>query len=91
MINLIPIAQADVIASAPNLADAATKILIFLLSVFSVVAIIGVAVSGLMYFFSAGDERRLRTAKRSLMACLTGVAAALGSLIVIKLLGSFFG
>jgi len=90
MINLIPIAQADVIASAPNLADAATKILIFLLSVFSVVAIIGVVVSGSVYFFASGDERRLRTAKRSLMACITGIVIALGSLAIIKLLGQFF-
>lgn len=91
MTNLIPIAQADVIASAPNLSQAPVKILVFLLSVFTVVAIMGVAVSGMLYFFATGDERRLRTAKHSLTACLIGVVIALGSLTVITLLGSFFG
>jgi len=91
MIQLISIVHAGAITDAPDLSQAPAKILVFLLSVFSVVAIIGIVVSGMLYFFAIGDERMMETAKKSFVASITGLAIGLGSLVIIKLLGSFFG
>lgn len=90
MLSIFNIAQAGVISDAPNLSQAGNNILTFLLSVFSVVAIIGIVLSGMLYFFAGGDEKRLRTAKRAFAAAVVGTVMGLGALVGVKFLGSMF-
>ena len=77
-------ADAWVISSAPTFAQIGLKILNFLLSVFAVVAIIGMLISGLLYFFARGDERAMQKAKRSFSYGLIGIGVALSGLRILK-------
>jgi len=88
--NFIPIAHAGVISDAPTFKEIGVNILFFLLSVAGVIAIMALVVSGVMYFFSAGDEMRMETAKKSAKYALIGVIIAMGGMIIVKLIGGFF-
>jgi len=90
--KLIPIniAHAGVITDAPTFKDIGTNILFFLLSVAGIIAIITLVVSGVLYFFSAGDEKRMQTAKQSAKYAIVGIILAMGGMIIVKLIGGFF-
>lgn len=88
--NLIPVAHAGVITNAPSLSHVGLSALYFLLSVFTVVAIIMLGVSGMMYFFAAGDQERMRTAKLSAKYSVIGIIVTLGSMVVVTMIGQFF-
>jgi len=77
-------ANAGVISSAPTFAQIGLKILNFLLSVFAMVAIIGMLISGMLYFFARGDERAMQKAKRSFSYGVIGIGVALSGLIILK-------
>lgn len=81
---LTSFANAGVISSAPTFAQIGLKILNFLLSVFAMIAIIGMLISGLLYFLARGDERAMQKAKRSFTYGIVGVIVALSGLMVIK-------
>lgn len=83
-LSLASFANAGVISSAPTFAQIGLKILNFLLSVFAVVAIIGMLISGLLYFFARGDERAMQKAKRSFSYGVIGIVVALSGLIILK-------
>ena len=87
--NLINIAHAGVISEAPSLTSIGMNVLNFLLSAFGIVAIIILALSGAMYFFSAGNEERAKKAKQSTRYAVVGILLAMSGLIIVKFLGQF--
>ena len=78
--------SAGVIDEAQPLSVGLTNILDFLLSIIGVVAIIGLVISGFLYFFAAGDMRRVALAKKMTLAAITGIVIALGSYLLIRAL-----
>ena len=88
--NLISIAHAGVISDAPTFKEIGVNILFFLLSIAGIIAIMALVVSGVMYFFSAGDEMKMETAKKSAKYALLGIIIAMGGIIIVKLVGGFF-
>ncbi len=87
--GFVNIARADVISDAPSLASLGMNVLNFLLSVFGIVAIIMLLVSGGIYFFSAGNEETNKKAKKSALYSVAGVVLAMGALVIVKLIGQF--
>jgi hypothetical protein len=87
--NFINVAHAGVISDAPTFQEIGVNILFFLLSVAGVIAIMALVVSGIMYFFSVGDETKMETAKKSAMYALLGIVIAMGGMIIVKLVGGF--
>ena len=79
------------IDTAPRIASVLTNILQFLLSVVGIIAIIGIVIGGAMYFFAAGDMRRVEAAKKIILASVTGLVVALGSVVLLGTLASFIG
>jgi hypothetical protein len=88
--NFISIAHAGVIADAPSFQKIGTNVLNFLLSTFGIIAIIALVISGMLYFFSAGDEKRMETAKQSAKYSVLGIIIAMGGMILVKMIGQFF-
>ena len=88
--NFINIAHAGVISDAPTFQQIEINILYFLLSVAGIIAIMALVVSGVMYFFSTGDEMKMETAKKSAKYVLVGIVIAMGGMIIVKLIGQFF-
>ena len=86
---LIPVVSAaGVITNAKPVTSILTNILNFLLSVFGVIGIIGLVVSGILYLTAAGDEGRLRTAKRLAVGCSVGIVVVLGALLMVTQISS---
>lgn len=81
---------AGVIDDATPVSEVLGNILDFLLSVFGILAILALAVAGLMYLLSSGDAERATQAKRAAMYAGVGVAVAIGALVIIRQIGSFF-
>lgn len=90
MINIINVAHAGVITDAPTFKEIGLDIFNFLLSIVGAIAIIALIVSGLLYFFSVGDEKRIQVAKRSITYAIVGVVIALGGMVAIRMIGQFF-
>jgi len=90
--KLIPIniAHAGVITDAPAFKTIGINILFFLLSVAGLIAIMSLVVSGIIYFFSAGDERKMQVAKKTVKYSIIGIAIAMGGMILVRLVGQFF-
>ena len=82
---LINIAQASgVIDSAPSIPELLLNILNFLLQIFGIIAIIALAISGIIYLTAYGDEDRMKLAKKSVAYSVIGIIVALSGMIVIK-------
>lgn len=90
MVHFVEIAQAGIISDAPRLQNVVLNALSFLLSVFGVVAIIMLVVSGVMYVIAFGDEGRMQKAKDSSKSAVWGVVLVMGSMVILKLVGMFF-
>lgn len=89
--NLFNTANASgVITDAPRFSQVAVNAMQFLLSVVGILAIIMLAASGTIYFFAAGDESRIRLAKKSTLYAVIGIIVALSANIILKFIGSFF-
>lgn len=84
MTNLINIAHAGVIDSAPNISELLLNIFNFLLQIFGIIAIIALAVSGILYLTAAGDEDRTELAKKSVTYSIVGIVVALSGIIIVK-------
>lgn len=82
---------AGVIEDAPKVSSVLSNIVSFLMSVVGVIAIIGLVIAGMLYFFAGGDRRQLDLAKNMTFAAVTGIIIALSALVIIKTLSSFFG
>ena len=86
---IINIAHAGVISDAPTFEQIGMNILNFLLSVAGIIAIIALVLSGIMYFFSAGDERKMEVAKKSALYAILGIVLIMGSMVLVRLIGGF--
>lgn len=84
MIHIIPIAHAGVIADAPPISQLLYNIFTFLLSVFGIIAIIGLVIAGLIYLMSAGNENMLEKAKKAMTYSIIGIVVALAGIIIMK-------
>lgn len=91
MFHIINIAQAGIITDAPTFQNIGINVLNFLLSVVGIIAIIMLVVSAMLYFFSAGDEKKMQFAKKSATYAVLGIVIALSGMIIIKTIGLFFG
>jgi len=60
------------------------NILVWLLSIFGVIAIISFVISGIQYFLSAGDEKSMQAAKRNATYSILGIIVALSAFVVIR-------
>lgn len=88
---MIPIVHAaGVIDDAPTFAEVFSKAFDFLLSIVGLVGIMGMIIAGLLYFFAAGDRRRIRLAKIALSASVVGLCIALGAWVIEKTIIGFF-
>jgi hypothetical protein len=87
--DLINVAQAGVISSAPTVPQLLLKVLNFLLSIFGVIAIIAVVISGIIYVTAGGDENRIQKAKKMFLYSIVGIIVALGSLVIIQTISKF--
>ena len=83
-------AAAGVITDATPLASILLNVLQFLLSIAGILGIIGLGVSGALYFFAAGDQKRIALSKRSALASVLGIVIALGAWVLITQLAAFF-
>lgn len=89
--NIINIAHADIISDAPSLASVGLNVFNFLLSVFGIIAIIALVVSAGIYFFSAGNEKIVEKAKKSMTYAFVGIILAMSGMIIIRTLNQFLG
>lgn len=85
-----PVAHAAVITDATPISQVLQNILSFLLSVFGIVGIIGMLVTGVLYLNASGDEKQMQFAKRAFYASLTGTVVALGALVIVTQVGNIF-
>jgi hypothetical protein len=83
-------AEETLINSAPSLATIALKVLNFLLSIVGVAAIIMLAAAGIAYMTAAGNEGQIEIAKKMTKWSIVGIAVALGALVIVKQVASFF-
>jgi len=60
------------------------NVLNWLLGIIGTIAIISFAISGFQYFFAAGDDKRMETAKNNLTYSIIGVIVALSGLIIVN-------
>jgi type IV secretory pathway VirB2 component (pilin) len=60
-----------------NVNDVATSILNSLKNIVAVLAILFIVIGGLMYIFSAGDEKKIETAKKIVTGAVIGLAIVL--------------
>ncbi len=85
------VSAAGPIDTAPRVAHVLTNILQFLLSMIGIVAIIALVIGGVMFFLAGGDVRQVRVAKKIVLSAVIGIVIALGSIVLIRSIGSFFG
>ena len=78
------------VSSAPSLATIALNVLNFLLSIVGVAAIIMLSAAGIAYMTAAGNEGQIETAKKMTKWSIVGIAVALGALVIVKQVASFF-
>lgn len=88
--NIINVAHAGVISSAPSVSTLGMNVLSFSLSVVGIIAIIALVVSAIMYFSSLGDAKQMEGAKKYAQVSILGIALAMGGMILIRLIGQFF-
>jgi len=86
----ISVAHAGVITDAPSISTAGMNVLNFLLSVAEIVAIISLVLAGILYFVSAGDEKKMEVAKKAAMYSILGIITVMGGMILIRMIGQFF-
>jgi hypothetical protein len=79
----------EAILGAPRIGELLLKIIDFLLSIFGIIAIIGIVVSSLLYFFAGGNQRVLDIAKRSFRYSVMGIILTLGIMLLVRLVGGF--
>ncbi|MFA5777571.1 MAG: hypothetical protein WC906_03975 [Parcubacteria group bacterium] len=87
--NFFLIAKAGVIDSAPSIPQLLLNILNFSLQIFGIIAIIALVVSGIIYLTSAGDEDRIKLAKKSVVYAIIGIVVALSGMIIIRTINGF--
>ncbi len=69
---------------AGSITGIVTGILIWLLTIFGVIGIIGFVISGAMYILAAGDEKAMETAKNAMKYSIIGVLVGLSGYVIIQ-------
>ncbi|MEA3323396.1 MAG: hypothetical protein U9Q12_04185 [Patescibacteria group bacterium] len=87
--QLVNIAQAGPLDTAPKLSSLVTSVLQFVVTLVGVIAVLVIIVAGIMYMTSGGDTARVQTAKKALWAGVIGLSIAILSLIIVKTIVSF--
>lgn len=87
---LFTVQAAGVIDDAPTFALVLNKVADFLLSVFGIVAILCLVVAGFLYLTAGDDRNRIWAAKQAFIGAVIGTCVALGSLVIIRQIASFF-
>jgi hypothetical protein len=87
---LAPGSVPGTVSGSLSLTQIALNVLNFLLSVVGVIGIIMLVASGITYLTSAGNEGQIETAKKMTTWAIVGIAIALGALVIVKQLASFF-
>jgi hypothetical protein len=72
------------ISESLTLTQISLNFLDFLLAIVGVLALIMLIVGGIMYLTSAGDDDRIKTAKKIVTYSIIGIAVSLASLVVVK-------
>lgn len=72
------------ISGSLTLTQISLNFLDFLLAIVGVLALIMMIVGGIMYLTSAGDDDRIKTAKKIVTYSIIGIAVSLASLVVVK-------
>lgn len=67
-----------------GIAQIIRNLLTWLLGIVGVIAIIGFVISGIQYLTSAGDEDRMKSAKRNMLYAIIGVVVVLSSYVIIQ-------
>ncbi len=81
-------------ASLPSntltLTEIATNVLNFLLAIVGILAIIMFLVGAVMYFLSAGDEKRANTGKDIVKYAIIGIIVTFSALVIVRQIADFF-
>jgi hypothetical protein len=67
-----------------GIAQILANVLGWILGIFGMLALISFIVSGIQYFYAAGDEKRAETAKKNLTYSIIGVVIALSGFVIIR-------
>lgn len=67
-----------------SLSEIALNFLNFILAIVGVLTLIMLVVGGIMYLTSAGDDDRIKTAKKIVTFSIIGIVIALASLVIVK-------
>lgn len=70
--------------SQSGIAGILSNFLMWLLGIFGVIALISFVVSGIQYLMSAGDEKRMQTAKRNAVYSIIGVVVGLSGFLIVQ-------
>lgn len=77
--------------AGPTLTQIAMNFLNFLLSIVGILALIMLIIGGIMYLTSAGDEDRIKSAKKIVTYSIIGIAVSLASLVIVKQIAVLLG
>lgn len=78
------------VSASLGLSAIALNVLNFLLGIVGVVSIIMLVAAGIAYLTAAGNEGQIETAKKMTKWAIVGIAVALGAIVIVKQLTSFF-
>lgn len=67
-----------------GIAEILANFLYWVLEIIGLIAMISFVISGIQYFFAAGDEKMMETAKRNFTYSIIGVVAALSGFVIIR-------
>ena len=77
----------------PNstLMEIITNIMKWLLTAIGIAGVIGFAIAGILYLTAAGDEKRIETAKKAMVAAIIGVIVALVGVVALNAASAMLG
>jgi hypothetical protein len=88
--HFVNTAYAGSISDATPIATILQNVLNFLLSIVGVLAIISLVVAGVLYLTAAGNTKQVDVAKKAVQFSIIGIVVAMGALVIVSQLGSFF-
>jgi amino acid transporter len=90
-LNLVQAQGSDYVFPTTNLPDAPggirailANLLNWILGIIGIIAVIAFAISGIQYLISAGDEEKMKAAKRAMIYSIIGTIIALSGFVVVK-------
>lgn len=88
----IQTAQAQsVIGDAPSVLELIMRVLQFLLTISSILALVAIVFSGILYMLSGGDSNRVMLAKKALIGSIIGLVIVLISLVIVTTVINIIG